>query len=427
MNYEKSMQDVIFKMLVDTRYIFYGLFLSELNKEFSDTEKTACIRKHKDSSNMTIVVGKEWWEKCLNNESRKKGEIIHQLEHVIREHLSDMSQDMFNDKTIAALAMDLSINQDIVEEIPKMDHNGKKCGVHIEDYKSLEKKKSSLYYYSTLMKAKEQKKESAKNGGSSKGASAKPGNKDGTTGDAGIDEFLDKVESGEIGDWHDGWGEITDGMGDKEKELLRKEIQEMTKRVAEETSKMQGHLPSHIANAIKENFNNVEPVISWRTLFNRFIGSTMTTEIRQTRKRPNFRFEDAPTNKYKNKIRIVVGCDSSGSVSDYDLVEFFGQIRHMWKAGVKVDVCMWDAECEDSYEYKGEQTYKRTKSGGTRASCFTEHVNEKNKKFNWTCAIGLTDGYVESRVTDTKIPLLWVITKDGSEGFESKGRKVKIN
>lgn len=79
------------------------------------------------------------------------------------------------------------------------------------------------------------------------------------------------------------------------------------------------------------------------------------------------------------------------------------------------------------YEYKGENKWERVCQGGTHASCFTEYVNKNMRKNNWTCAIGLTDGYVENKVTDAKIPMLWVITRDGTEEFENKAKKVKIN
>lgn len=340
-----------------------------------------------------------------------------------------MSQGMFPDREISNIAMDISINQTITEELPRLDENGEKCGVYIEDFPELKLKKdeSSLYYYTEILRAKEQKQYSKAKGEDSK--AGPKGNKNGTSGSKDLDGMLDGLDKrrGRNGDWHELWKELTDGMGDKEQDLLRKEIQEMVRRVAEETEKLKGNIPSHISNAIKENFGNKAPVVSWRTLFNRFIGSTLTTDIYQTRKRPNFRFEDAPTNRYKNKIRIIVGCDSSGSVSDHELQEFFGQIKHMWRAGVKVDVCMWDAACEDATEYKGENTYKRTKAGGTHASCFLEYVNENRRKKNYTCAICLTDGYIESEPIECKLPMLWVITSGGSTEFKHKAKKIKMN
>lgn len=353
-------------------------------------------------------------------------------EHVIREHLSDLSQGMFPDHGVANIAMDISINQTIIEELPRMDENGQKCGVYIEDFPGLALKKdqSTLYYYNEMLKAKEEKKATK---GKKDSLSGKPGNKDGSSGDKTMDEMLDAQEQkkniglGRSGDWHDLWKELTEGMGEKEQDLFRKEMQEAIRRVAEETQKLKGNVPVHISNAIKEEFGNKPPVVSWKTLFNRFVGSTITTDIRQTRKRPNFRFEDAPTNKYINKVRIVVGCDSSGSVSDNELKDFFGQIKHMYKAGVKIDVCMWDTNVHLEYEYKGENRYERVCQGGTRASSFIEHVNNNKNKKKWTCAINLTDGYIEQEPIACKLPMLWVITKGGSTDFKHKARKIKIN
>jgi len=334
---------------------------------------------------------------------------------------------MFPDKMIANIAMDMSINQCIgEEEAPLTFPDGKDTGiVMIENFSELklEKNQSSLYYYNRLQQAKEEKKSSK---GKKEDSKAGPkGNGNGTSGCKELDKFLDNEEA--IGDWHDKWKELSEGMGDKEKELFRKEMQEIMKRIGDETEKLRGTVPAHIANSLKEDFGNKPPIISWKTLFNRFIGSTLTTDIYQTRKRPNFRFEDAPSNKYKNKIRIVCGLDTSGSVSDHELKEFYGQVKHMWKAGVKVDIILWDAEADEPYEYKGELTYKRTRGGGTRASCFIEYVNKHRGKKNWTCAITLTDGYIESNPSLCKIPMLWVITQNGSTEFNHPSKKIKIN
>jgi predicted metal-dependent peptidase len=422
MNFEKNLQDVIFSMLVNNQYVFYGLFLAELNKSFDDKFPSACVGKHPHSSNIQLVLGKNFWENTCTSDKMRTGILIHELEHVIREHLSDMSQDMFPDKLLANIAMDVSINQTIVEPLPHVDENGNPCGAFVEDFPELNLKRneSSLYYYNRLQEAKEEKKASKQRGEDSKGG--QPGNGNGTSGSAMLDKMLDGVP-----DWHALWDEITQGMGDKEKELLRKEIQEAVRRVADETQKLRGHVPVHISNSVKDNFGRKPPVVSWKTLFNRFIGSTLTTEIYQTRKRPNFRFEDAPSNKYKNKIRIVVGMDSSGSVSDHELREFFGQTKHMHNAGVKIDICLWDSHVHKEYEYKGEMVYERVCQGGTHASSFIEHVNKNKHKKNWTCAINLTDGYIESDPIKCLIPMLWVITSNGSTQFNHHAKKIKMN
>lgn len=106
MDYNKSLQDIIFNMMVNPKYMFYGLFLAELNKEFSDTFPSACVGKHVSASSITLVLGKHFWEKTLYNDSRKTAIILHELNHIIREHLSEVSQGMFPDKLIANMAMD---------------------------------------------------------------------------------------------------------------------------------------------------------------------------------------------------------------------------------------------------------------------------------------------------------------------------------
>lgn len=322
----------------------------------------------------------------------------------------------------------ISINQTIIEELPRLDEEGNKCGAFIEDYPGLNLRplESSIYYYNEIIKAKEEK-ENTKGQKDSKSPSSQPGNKDGSCGDPNMDELLDSIEKGELNDWHSGWEELKNSMGKQQSDLLRKDIQEKIKRIGEETIKSRGHIPGHLENAIKSNFGNKPPIISWKTLFNRFIGSTLTTDIYQTRKRPNFRFEDAPSNRYKNKIKIIVGCDTSGSVSESELKEFFGQIRHMWKTGSKIDICLWDAEADKPYEYKGEYVYKRTRAGGTRASSFIEYVNANKNKNNWTCAINLTDGFIEEHPIACRLPMLWVITKEGSTNFKHNCKKIKMN
>ena len=234
--------------------MFYGLFLAELNKEFSDDFPTACVSKHKSSSNINLVIGKKFWEKTLYNDSRKMAILIHELEHVVREHLSEFSSGMFPDKHIANIAMDISINQCIVEELPRTDENGQKCGVYIEDFPELKLKEdeSSLYYYNELMKAK-QRKEDCKGTKDSKNPNKAKGNKCGTSGSKVLDEILDNIEDGKQDDWHKLWEELKEGMGEKELAVMNKEIQEKIMRIAEEAQKMRGNVPAHIENAIKNN------------------------------------------------------------------------------------------------------------------------------------------------------------------------------
>lgn len=438
MDNEKSLQELTVLMLCDPLLSFYGLFMAEMNKTFSPKFPTAGVCGGKGG--VELILGDEFWNKTLFTQGRKGFIVIHELEHVIREHIFSIYKELCPDHEIANIAMDLTINQDCEHlagnanakfrlEPVKIDEKGRKCGVWIDNFTKLKLKRneSTMYYYGELMKAKEQKQESKDKGEDSQ--SLPKGNKQGTSGDPELDGFLDGTAEGynREGDWHGTWKELTDGMSDAQKDLLKKEIQETLKRVADETQKVKGTIPAHLEQAIKDNFGIQPQVISWKTLFNRFIGSTVSTDVYQTRKRPNFRFEDAPVSKYKTKVKIICGIDESGSVGEEELEEFFSQVKHMHKAGVHVDIALWDAEVHHTYQYKGEMILKRVCGGGTEASSFIRYVNENKSKENWTCAITLTDGYIEQNPDKCKIPMLWVISSGGSTEFDHHAKKVKIN
>ena len=79
MDFERSLQDTIFSMLCDSRYMFYGLFLAELNKTFDDEFPTACVGRHPNSPVIQLVIGKKFWEHTLDSPSKKKFILIHEL------------------------------------------------------------------------------------------------------------------------------------------------------------------------------------------------------------------------------------------------------------------------------------------------------------------------------------------------------------
>ena len=321
----------------------------------------------------------------------------------------------------------MSINQNLPFERADPDENGKSNLVFFENFSDLKMEpfQSSQYYYLRLKQGKEEK-QRTKGKEDSKNPLYGKGNKRGTSGSEELDKWLDSDEEGQLEDWHSLWKNLTKDLSPSEKEFFKQQMQDSIKRVAEETEKNRGTVPSHIKNAIAENFKKKPPTVSWKSILSRFIGSTLSSDFYSTRKRPNFRFEEAPVNKHKTKINIVVGMDSSGSVSDKELQDFFSETNHMWKAGAKIHICIWDAAVHNDYEYRGENHYSRVCQGGTHASSFIQYVNENYKKHNWTCAINLTDGYIESEPIECKLPILWIITSGGSLEFKHSGKKIKM-
>lgn len=419
MDHDKSLRDISFKLICNKDYMFYGLFLSEINKAFTKSVQTACIGKHRTSNNIEMRFNPDFWEKYCPRDSQKTCLLIHEVLHMVFEHISEMSSGIYLDKKIANIAHDLYINQKIKEEFP-CDEKGEPLGVFLSTYKELKLKEdeSSLYYYRELMKAKEEKQKSADRGEDSK--AGPKGNGNGTSGSKALDQQIEADE-----DIHASWDELTEGMSDMEKELLRRDIRQALVRAAEETAKMKGDVPANLLEAI-QGFTDLEkPVVSWRDIFNRFIGSCISSDQYQTRKRPNYRFDGSPASKLKSKIRVLVSCDQSGSMSEDDISQINSQLYHIWKSGVKVYINEWDAEATEHREYKGSLSFQRVKCGGTRLGCAIDYANLHRQKFD--CVVIGTDGYVENDIPISKVPCMIVITANGTDQLNTKHKVVKIN
>jgi len=58
------------------------------------------------------------------------------------------------------------------------------------------------------------------------------------------------------------------------------------------------------------------------------IGTVQDIELKKTRKRESIRFPNASGLKHKKRSNICVVVDTSGSVSNRELEDFFSEIHH---------------------------------------------------------------------------------------------------
>lgn len=76
--------------------------------------------------------------------------------------------------------------------------------------------------------------------------------------------------------------------------------------------------------------------------------------------------------------------------------------------------------CEPVVEYTGKLEMNRTLSGGTDINCAITEINQNYKKYRWSFAVITTDGYIGSIDVRCKIPLLILITPNGTTtGFQN--------
>lgn len=414
---EKELQSLIFNMLCNSDYVFYGLFITEINKQFSNKIPTACIGKHPSIKIPMMNFNPDFW-KDLNNNQRKFL-VVHELKHYI--DLAWVYRQEFNlDHELFNIAADLNINTHLLKHHSDMEmiEGGMLPSVFPE--LNLESCKDTMYYYTRLKEAKDKKEKSK---GKEDSLAGEPGNQKGSSGSKELDKMLDSKEG--IPN-HSLWDELTEGMSDVEKEVFKREILSTIERIAEETSKQNGKLPVGIEESIK--INKCYEIVSWKNIFRRFVSSTINTDVYSTRKKPNRRFPEAPANKFKHKVKGLFLSDSSGSVSDEDLNRCNAELYNVWKAGADIDYAAWDAQCDDPKKYDGKLTIERTMCGGTDLNCALNKILEKSKD-GYNFAIITTDGYIPKITVKVKIPIMIIITKNGTTEFENpfKYKILKIN
>jgi predicted metal-dependent peptidase len=371
---------------------FYGLFLIGLNKELRTDIQTACVTP--DNINVKLCINPEYWSSL--DEKTKLAVLKHELLHIVFFHLENF--DRFENKKLSNIAADLEINQYIEPEYKGEKWEGLEYDKGMFKTLNLLSKQGTKYYYDAL------EQEICDNP------------------DGEIAQFVNDTEI----DWHDLW-EAMEGMSEAERKLISKQIDYQLKEIAEELQKKnRGLIPSELESYIKGLFEIKEPVLDWKAYLRRFSSQSTKLFTKKTRRKPNKRFYGNPALKIKQRKNTLVAIDTSGSVSDKELLEFFNEIYHIYKSGTDVTVIECDAAIQRIYEYKGKLEDLSVKGrGGTSFEPVFAYLYENRDKYN--NLIYLTDGECSSPKTQILKPVLWVHSSKSNINEDLPGAKIKIN
>lgn len=421
------------KLLFEQPY--YGLYLMMLNKESSYRLSTAGVSKQGLSYKLTV--NPDFWNSL--SQSEKIGILHHEVLHIVFFH--PLTVESYPDKLLFNIAADMEINQYIPDErlpgksLTKEEFDEKygpiikelnvkylskeitkeeykkalygipSRGVYIEDFKDLklDKKAGTRYYYDKLSKA------SGKNKTLKALLSA-------------MKEGLEMIPEGMVPN-HDTWDDFKD-ISEAEAKLIRSQVDYQLKEIAEQVSKTRGLIPAELAEYIKLLYEIPVPKFDWKGYLRRFVDGTGQIFTKKMRRKINKRFEENPGIKVKRKKHVLVGVDTSGSVSNDELEEFFQEIYHMRKTGAMVTVIQCDAAISNIATYKGAKDIKIHGRGGTSFQPVIDYYNQNIRKF--TCLIYLTDGEAPAP-TDTRGKLLWVLSSKSKKTDHLPGRTIKLN
>lgn len=371
---------------------YYGFFLIMLNKTWRQDLPTAGVSKN--GINYQLAINEEFWTSL--SEEHQLGLLKHELLHIAFGHLTSFGS--FTDKKLANVAMDMEINQYIDNDwLPK-------GGIMIEDYEDLDLdiKAGCRYYYKKLQELQQEK------------------DKNGTCGNEPMDKLLDDIANGDVPD-HSTWEEFDD-LSEAEKKLIDKQLQKVLSDAKEQTVKKRGRIPGEIEGVITIE-EIVAPKFDWRGYMRRFTGVSTKVFTKKIRRKENRKFPESPGLKLKMKQHMLLGIDTSGSVSDSELQEFMSEINHIYKAGVDVTIIQCDASIRSIEPYKGKHELEVQGRGGTEFDPVLEYYNENQKRY--TSLVYFTDGECYTSVKP-KGHVLWVLSERSQMNDDLPGKVIKL-
>lgn len=426
---------------------FYGFFLLSLNKVWDKRIPTAGVSKN--NINYQLSINEKFWMNLTDN--HRIGLLKHELLHIAYFHLSMYFS--FSDRKLANIAMDLEINQyidkgylpgdeytrDQFDNLVKgIQENVKKSlsdgtiteeealvelgkipsrGIMFEDYADLklEAKAGSRYYYDKLKQAKEEKE---KNGSS--GCPAFDGLCDQMEAESELEKLLNGTGISDSD--HSTWEEFDD-LTEAEKKLIDKQLTNVLQNVADQTVKKRGTIPGHIEDYLIEANKIIPPKFDWKQYIRRFTGTSTKIFTKKIRRKENKRYSESPGLKIKMKQHMLLGIDTSGSVSNDELTEFMNEIHHIYKCGVDVTIIQCDTTIRSIEAYKGKNELNIHGRGGTEFDPVLEYYNANLRKY--TSLVYFTDGECCTDVKP-KAPVLWVLSERSEMNDSLPGKVIKL-
>ena len=374
---------------------FYGFFLLMLNKVWNNKVPTAGVSKH--NINYQLAINEDFWNSL--SENHRIGLLKHELLHIAYFHLSMYFN--FPDKRLANIAMDMEINQYIDPEyLPE-------GGIDIDNYTelNLDRKAGCRYYYQMLKQAKDEK------------------DKNGTSGCPNFDNLCDQMDNGGDGlPDHSTWEEFEE-LTEAEQKLMQKQMDTLLQNASIQTEKKRGTVPGHIKDHLIEISKLEPPKFNWKQYMRRFTGASTKVYTKKIRRKENRRYSENPGLKIKMKQHMLLGIDTSGSVSDEELKEFMNEIHHIYKAGVDITIIQCDTKIGSIKPYTGKLELEVQGRGGTEFDPVLDYYNENQKKY--TSLVYFTDGECNTSVKP-KGNVLWVLSEQSSMNDRLPGKVIKL-
>lgn len=136
-----------------------------------------------------------------------------------------------------------------------------------------------------------------------------------------------------------------------------------------------------------------------------FVSATGRTHIRHTMRKASKRYLTRPGIKIHRCRRLLVAIDTSGSIDDDLLVDFFTEIHGLWRTGPMITIVECDAAVQSAYPYRGTPPRAVKGRGGT---AFDPVFAWMRNQRTFDGCVYLTDGCADDPTVKPPCRLLWV-------------------
>lgn len=385
---------------------FYGLFCLSLPKNITRSIPTLCVSKN--GINCQLNINPDFWAEHTDDEQIALLE--HELSHICLQHM--FISDSFTDQKLFNIAADAEINS-YIENLPKDAVTaaalGQKMGIHVENGLGTKN------YYELIQQQQQQQATNpqkpcngGKGGSSPQSQQPQDQQSSPTEKEEGQypEEFLDDFSPV---DSHDTWKEFKN-IPEATQQLMVNNLNSILKSTAEEIEKNRGTIPANLTEKIEKLREKKPEVFNWKAYFRRLLGSIYDVNIRSTRRKVSKRFEDAAGIQHKKKVSILVAIDTSGSVSQKELQEFFSEIEYVYKTGARITILECDTRINSIVEYDGKKIPEIKGRGGTDFNPPVDYYKEHRKEY--ASLVYFTDGEAPLP-TNRPTGMVWVISSVG--------------
>ncbi|MEZ4685621.1 MAG: VWA-like domain-containing protein [Bacteroidia bacterium] len=227
---------------------------------------------------------------------------------------------------------------------------------------------------------------------------------------------------------HQDWSQF-DNLPVSARSLLNNAIDQALQRTLGRTDRHgQENLPQPLQSQLEALGNRGQSQVHWKRIVRLFSGTSQTSFLKNTIRRPSRRYGTTPGTRLMRKQRLLVAVDSSASINKEELSGFFDEIHHVWRLGTEIMVVVVDTEVREAWRYRGRRNPEVHGRGGTDFNPAFIYAKEE-----WTPdgIIYFTDGYGPVPEEKVRQPVLWLISPKGiapdAEAWDRlPGRKVKM-